>query len=119
MENPSHHLTNSDQLTAPDSSRESHRPLRSGGRADFERSPTSDREAGFDPFDSERRTDPDPVSESDLLLNGSTRAERQARAEWLVTELGRLAAGADDPHEQAHLRRTADSLVRLAIAFRS
>ncbi|MFF0339217.1 hypothetical protein [Kribbella sp. NPDC004875] len=51
-----------------------------------------------------------PVSPSD---------ERQARADWLITELGRLAADADDPHDQARFRRTADSLVRLAIAFRS
>jgi hypothetical protein len=49
----------------------------------------------------------------------STRAERQARSDWLITELGRLAVAADDPQEQASLRRTADSLVRLAIAFRS
>lgn len=49
----------------------------------------------------------------------STRAERQARADWLITELGRLAAAADNPQQQANLRRTADSLVRLAIAFRS
>ncbi|WP_329004516.1 hypothetical protein OHA18_14100 [Kribbella sp. NBC_00709] len=46
-------------------------------------------------------------------------AERQARADWLITELGRLAAHAEDPGEQARFRRTADSLVRLAIAFRS
>jgi hypothetical protein len=46
-------------------------------------------------------------------------AERQARADWLITELGRLAADAEDPREQARFRRTADSLVRLAIAFRS
>jgi hypothetical protein len=46
-------------------------------------------------------------------------AERQARADWLITELGRLAADADDPQDQARFRRTADSLVRLAIAFRS
>jgi len=50
---------------------------------------------------------------------GSTRAERQARSDWLITELGRMAAAADNPQEQASLRRTADSLVRLAIAFRS
>ena len=56
---------------------------------------------------------------SDRSPYDSMRAERQARADWLVTELGRLAAGACDPHEQARLRRTADSLVRLAIAFRS
>jgi hypothetical protein len=52
-------------------------------------------------------------------LDGASRAERQARADWLVTELGRLAATADDPQQRAQLRRTADSLVRLAIAFRS
>jgi hypothetical protein len=49
----------------------------------------------------------------------ATVAERQARADWLITELGRLAAHAEDPGEQARIRRTADSLVRLAIAFRS
>ncbi|RZU20516.1 hypothetical protein EV645_2751 [Kribbella rubisoli] len=49
----------------------------------------------------------------------TTAAERQARADWLITEFGRLAAQADDPRDQARFRRTADSLVRLAIAFRS
>ena len=49
----------------------------------------------------------------------TTVAERQARADWLITEFGRLAAQADDPRDQARFRRTADSLVRLAIAFRS
>lgn len=47
------------------------------------------------------------------------RAERQARADWLITELGRLAAQAEDPHDRVRLRRTADSLTRLATAFRS
>jgi hypothetical protein len=47
------------------------------------------------------------------------RAERQARADWLITELGRLAAHAEDPNDRARLRRTADSLVRLTIALRS
>lgn len=63
-------------------------------------------------------TPPDPTPPGPAAER-STRAERQARAEWLVTELGRLAARADDPHDQARLRRTADSLVRLATAFRS
>ena len=49
----------------------------------------------------------------------ATVAERQARADWLITEFGRLAAQADDPRDQARFRRTADSLVRLAIAFRA
>jgi hypothetical protein len=49
----------------------------------------------------------------------ATIAERRARADWLITEFGRLAAQADDPRDQARFRRTADSLVRLAIAFRS
>lgn len=48
-----------------------------------------------------------------------TRAERQARADWLITELGRLAAHAENPDDKARYRRTADSLVRLAIAYRS
>jgi uncharacterized membrane-anchored protein len=46
-------------------------------------------------------------------------AERQARNDWLITELGRLAAEAEDPAEKTRYRRTADSLVRLAIAMRS
>jgi hypothetical protein len=54
----------------------------------------------------------------DQAANGTV-AERQARADWLITEFGRLAAQADDPRDQARFRRTADSLVRLAIAFRS
>ena len=47
------------------------------------------------------------------------RAERQARADWLITELGRLAAQAEDPNDRVRIRRTADSLTRLATAFRS
>ncbi|GAA1110016.1 hypothetical protein GCM10009630_03800 [Kribbella jejuensis] len=46
-------------------------------------------------------------------------AERQARNDWLITELSRLAAETHDPAEKARYRRTADSLVRLAIAMRS
>lgn len=49
----------------------------------------------------------------------STHAERQARAAWLITELGRLAAQAEDPQDRARYRRTADSLVRFATAVRS
>ncbi|MEU4605204.1 hypothetical protein AB0F43_19660 [Kribbella sp. NPDC023972] len=47
----------------------------------------------------------------------ATAAERQARAEWLVTELRRRAEACDDPREQANLHRSADSLVRLATAY--
>ncbi|WP_327638818.1 hypothetical protein OHB24_10740 [Kribbella sp. NBC_00482] len=46
-------------------------------------------------------------------------AERQARADWLIAELGRLAAQAEDPNDRVRIRRTADSLTRLATAFRS
>ena len=49
----------------------------------------------------------------------SPQTERKARADWLVTELRRLASTTDDPQHQANLRRTADSLVRLATAYRS
>ena len=49
----------------------------------------------------------------------STREERQARAEWLIAELRRRAAACDDPREQANLQRSADSLLRLATAYRS
>jgi hypothetical protein len=59
------------------------------------------------------------TTESAPATAASSRAERQARADWLITELGRLAAQAEDPHDRARIRRTADSLVRLAIAFRS
>ena len=65
-----------------------------------------------------------PGSGNDPAAAAGTRpigtvAERQARADWLITEFGRLAAQADDPLDQARYRRTADSLIRLAIAFRS
>jgi hypothetical protein len=36
----------------------------------------------------------------------------------LITELGRLAAQAEDPNDRVRIRRTADSLTRLATAFR-
>ncbi|MFB6723494.1 hypothetical protein ACFCV3_25165 [Kribbella sp. NPDC056345] len=48
----------------------------------------------------------------------STGAEHRARAEWLVGELRRMAAGTDNPTERANLRRSADSLIRLATAYR-
>ncbi|WP_371406035.1 hypothetical protein OHA10_10765 [Kribbella sp. NBC_00662] len=63
-----------------------------------------------------------PAATSTATTSGTvagTLAERQARADWLITEFGRLAAQAEDPHDKARFRRTADSLVRLAIAFRS
>lgn len=48
----------------------------------------------------------------------ATAAERQARAEWLIAEFRRRAAACDDPREEANLLRSADSLVRLATAYR-
>ncbi|MEV6265773.1 hypothetical protein AB0L64_01305 [Kribbella sp. NPDC051936] len=63
---------------------------------------------------------PTPLAPPALPPAGLTpRAERQARADWLITELVRLAAQADDPEDRARLRRTADSLVRLSSALRS
>jgi len=63
---------------------------------------------------------PTPLAPPDLTPAGlAPRAERQARADWLITELVRLAAQADDPEDRARLRRTADSLVRLSSALRS
>ncbi|MGW5191457.1 hypothetical protein ACWEOO_19560 [Kribbella sp. NPDC004138] len=63
---------------------------------------------------------PTPLAPPDLPPAGlAPRAERQARADWLITELVRLAAQADDPEDRARLRRTADSLVRLSSALRS
>lgn len=44
--------------------------------------------------------------------------DRSARAEWLIAELRQRAAACDDPREQANLRRSADSLVRLATALK-
>ena len=44
--------------------------------------------------------------------------DRSARAEWLIAELRQRAAACDDPQEEANLRRSADSLVRLAAAFK-
>jgi hypothetical protein len=43
--------------------------------------------------------------------------ERRAQADWLIAELRRRAALADAA-EQRDLRRSADSLVRLATALR-
>ncbi|MFK4083263.1 hypothetical protein ACI2LF_04080 [Kribbella sp. NPDC020789] len=48
----------------------------------------------------------------------TTPAERKARAEWLVTELRRMAAATENPAERANLQRSADSLIRLATAYR-
>jgi hypothetical protein len=43
--------------------------------------------------------------------------ERRAQADWLIAELRRRAAQADAA-EQRDLRRSTDSLVRLATALR-
>jgi hypothetical protein len=48
----------------------------------------------------------------------STGAEHRARAETLVAELRRMAARTDNPTERANLQRSADSLIRLATAYR-
>jgi hypothetical protein len=65
-------------------------------------------------------TNSTPHAQLDVAPGGlAPRAERQARADWLITELGRLAAQAEDPNDRARLRRTADSLVRLSLAIRS
>ncbi|MET7278514.1 hypothetical protein ABZS29_09810 [Kribbella sp. NPDC005582] len=48
----------------------------------------------------------------------STGAEHRARAETLVAELRRMAAGTENPAERANLQRSADSLIRLATAYR-
>ncbi len=48
----------------------------------------------------------------------ATAEERQARAEWLIAEFRRRAAASDDPREKANLLRSADSIVRLATAYR-
>jgi len=61
---------------------------------------------------------PGAASSGGAAPRRSTPAERKARTDWLVTELRRLAAATDNPHEQANLRRSADSLIRLATAFR-
>jgi hypothetical protein len=60
-----------------------------------------------------------PAAASQAGDASQARAERQARADWLITELGRLAAQAEDPNYRVRIRRTADSLTRLATAFRS
>jgi hypothetical protein len=44
--------------------------------------------------------------------------ERQAQTDWLIAELRRRAADTDDAAERNSLRRSADSLVRLATALR-
>jgi hypothetical protein len=56
--------------------------------------------------------------ETAQTAEASRTAERRARADWLIAELRRRAAGSEDPAERHDLRRSADSLVRLATALR-
>ncbi|WP_405063060.1 hypothetical protein OG474_15860 [Kribbella sp. NBC_01505] len=63
--------------------------------------------------------DPSTDGQQPTGTSRSTAAEHRARAEWLVRELRSRAATSDDPQYQAELRRSADSLVRLATAYRS
>ncbi|MFI5735917.1 hypothetical protein ACIA49_37740 [Kribbella sp. NPDC051587] len=48
----------------------------------------------------------------------SSAAEHRARAERLVAELRQLADATASPVERANLHRSADSLIRLATAYR-
>lgn len=57
------------------------------------------------------------ASES-VRASRSSGAEHRARAKVLVAELHRMAAGTDDPAKRADLKRSADSLIRLATAYR-
>jgi hypothetical protein len=50
--------------------------------------------------------------------NEAPSGDRSARAEWLIAELRQRAAACDDPREEANLRRSADSLVRLATVLK-
>jgi hypothetical protein len=45
--------------------------------------------------------------------------DRQARMQSLIDDLRRRAAACEDPREQTNLRRSVDSLVRLAAAHQS
>jgi hypothetical protein len=45
-------------------------------------------------------------------------SEQRVHAEWLIAELRRRAADCPDPADRTDLRRSADSLVRLATALR-
>lgn len=50
---------------------------------------------------------------------GSTATgDRYARTQELIADLRRRAEDCDDPREKANLRRSVDSLVRLATALR-
>ena len=44
--------------------------------------------------------------------------DRYARTQELIADLRRRAEDCDDPREKANLRRSVDSLVRLATALR-
>lgn len=57
---------------------------------------------------------PDPLHNS----ADQAAAARLARVQWLIAELRERAADCDDAQEQTNLRRSADSLVRLAAALR-
>ena len=45
--------------------------------------------------------------------------DRLARTQWLIAQLRQRAAECEDPRERDNLRRSADSLVRLATALRA
>jgi hypothetical protein len=45
--------------------------------------------------------------------------DRETRTQLLIADLRRRAEACQDPREQANLRRSVDSLVRLAMARRS
>lgn len=61
------------------------------------------------------------LSHSGASLSGAepVGADRLARVQWLIAELRERAADCDDSQEEANLRRSADSLVRLATALQS
>ncbi|WBQ05561.1 hypothetical protein [Kribbella sp. CA-293567] len=45
--------------------------------------------------------------------------DRQARLQVLIADLRQRAAACEDPNEKTNLRRSVDSLVRLAAAHQS
>ena len=49
---------------------------------------------------------------------GTATGDRYARTQELISDLRRRAEDCDDPREKANLRRSVDSLVRLATALR-
>ncbi|ADB36011.1 hypothetical protein Kfla_7023 [Kribbella flavida DSM 17836] len=59
----------------------------------------------------------DTAPQTVAARTGEPHGDRLARTEWLIAELRERADSCVDPAERTNLHRSADALVRLAIAM--